>query len=677
MSAFLQPMLLWALPIVALPIVIHLINQRRYQTIRWGAMMFLLAANRMSRGYARLRQWLIMAFRMLAIAALIFAIARPLASGWLGLTAGGRADTTIVLFDRSPSMQERGAGAVGSKLETGRRQLASALKTLGAARWVLIESTTHKPRDLESPESLLNLPATEPASSPADIPAMLQAAHDYIQANKSGRTEIWICSDIRENDWDAESGRWQSLRESFIGFPQGVRFHLLAYPQVAAENVAIRVTDVRRHPTADAAELYVSLKLTRPGGAEGRISIPVQFEIDGARSEMTVEMEGAEFDLKDHRIPLERTHERGWGRVSIPADANPADNEYYFVFDKPAPRNTIVVADDVQSARPLELAAAISPDPAVPSTAELLAADQLGPVEWDQVSLVLWQSALPDGEAAALLKAFVERGGQVIFFPPRSPGNTDFFGVRWDDWTDVAGKGGASEDGIPVEGWRGDQDLLAKTQSGAALPVGQLQVRKFCGLAGEFTALASLKGGKPLLVRAPTTRGGVYFCATTAAPGDSSLATSGVVFYVVVQRALAAGAAVLGNTRQIVAGAVPEDDPATWQRVVGPAEALSTEYPWHRGVYAAGDRLLAVNRPAEEDGSKVLADQRLKALFQGLDFARVDDEAGSLGALIREIWRLFLASTIIALIVEAALCLPKLVKPVSEAAKPFAPGGLS
>src|SRR5256885_878247 len=76
---FLQPMLLVALPLVALPIVIHLINQRRYQTIRWAAMIFLLAANRMSRGYAKLRQWLILLFRTLAIAALVFAVSRPLA----------------------------------------------------------------------------------------------------------------------------------------------------------------------------------------------------------------------------------------------------------------------------------------------------------------------------------------------------------------------------------------------------------------------------------------------------------------------------------------------------------------------------------------------------------------------------------------------------------------------
>ena len=669
--SFLAPMLLAGLPLVALPIIIHLINQRRFQTIRWGAMMFLLAANRLSRGYARLRQWLIMAFRMLAIAGLIFAIARPLASGWLGLSAGGRPDTTIVLLDRSPSMQQTSGGSGSTKLETGRQQLVQALKMLGSARWVLVDSTTNKAFEIESPEGLLNSPAGEPASAASDIPAMLQSAHDYVQANKSGRTEVWICSDLRENDWNGESGRWQTLRESFLEFPQGVRFHLLAYPQVAPENVAIRVTDVRRQQTSDAAELFVSLKLTRAplsnstssnsNSAESKISVPVQFEIDGARSELTIEMDGAQFELKDHRIPLERSHERGWGRVSIPADANMADNEFCFVFDRPVARVAIILADDPQAARPLELAAAISPDPAVHDSAEVISEEQLMAVEWEKVSLLLWQAPLPQGNAAKVVQAFVERGGQAVFLPPVSlaqgvPGEGELFGVGWKAWVE-------EPEEIPVEHWRGDQDLLANTLSGAALPVGQLQIRRYAGLAGEsFTPLASVRGGKPLLVRATTPRGGAYFLATTPAAGDSSLATSGVVLYVLVQRAMAAGAAVLGNTRQLVAGAPPEDDPATWRRVTGDERAISIEYPFHRGVYVSGERLLAVNRPAAEDQAQVLADHRLGELFRGLDFARVDDQAGSLGSLIQEVWRLFLASMIVALIVEAGLCLPKLAR---------------
>jgi hypothetical protein len=655
--SFLQPFLLVALPLVALPVLIHLINQRRFQTIRWAAMMFLLAANRMSRGYAKLRQWLIMLFRMLAIAGLIFAISRPLASGWLGLTAGGRPDTTIILLDRSPSMRQQGQGTVGSKIDTGRRQLARTLNMLGSDRWLLIESTSNTPRELESPDALLSLPAAEPTSASADLPSMLQAARDYIQANKPGRTEIWICSDIRKNDWNAESGRWQTLRDSFLEFSQGIRFHLLAYPQWASGNMGVRVTDVRRQQTGDSAELLVSLRLTKElppdaGDSSDKLSIPIQFDIEGARSEVTVEISGTEFELKDHRIPLERQRERGWGKVSIPADANSSDNDFYFVFDQPVLRQTVVVADDPQAARPLQLAASISADLALKCSAEVIPVDQLPTVEWEKVSLLLWHAPLPSGDAAVAVQAFVDRGGQVIFFPPRATSNDAFAGVTWQSWTEAA-------DGAAIETWRGDQDLLAHTLSGAALPVGQLEIGRFCGLAGEHTPLAVLKGGAPLLARVTTNRGGVYFCATTPAAQDSSFASNGVVLYVLVQRALAAGAAMLGNTRQLVAGDVSGEQPTTWRQVAGPAEAISTDFAFHGGVYGTETKLLAVNRPPVEDQAPVLSDQRVAELFNGLDFARVDDQAGNLAALIQEIWRAFLLAMMAALIVEAALCLPR------------------
>jgi hypothetical protein len=655
--SFLQPLLLAALPLVALPIIIHLINQRRYQTVRWAAMMFLLAASRMSRGYARIRQWLIMAFRMAAIAGLVFAVSRPLAGGWLGLTAGGRPDTTLVLLDRSPSMQQGATGGRGSKLETGRRQLARALGTLGSGRWVLIEGGTNRARELDSADALLSSPGTEPVSAPADIPGMLQAARDYIRANKSGRTEVWICSDTRENDWSPESGRWQALRDAFLEFPQGVRFHLLAYPDPAPENLSVRVTGVRRVKTDDGADLLVTLRVVREGASDAKVSVPVQFEIDGARSEVTVEMAGPQYELKDHRIPLERGRRRGWGKVSIPADANPADNDFWFAYDEPAARKAVVVAEDAQTSRALELAASIAPDPAVKCSAEVIDTEHLAAVEWEAVSLLLWQGPLPEGDAAKVVRSFVERGGFAVFFPPRAATAAEFLGAQWASW-----KGGA--DDVPVENWRGDQDLLSHTQSGAALPVGRLQVRRYCGLSGELTTLATLKGGAPLLARATTNRGGAYFCTTTPAVGDSSLATNGVVLYVLTQRALAGGASVLESTRQLAAGETPPDDPAAWKRLAGADEAVSTDHPLHRGVYASGDRLLAVNRPAAEDSAPVLADRRVAGLFRGLDFARLDDRAGSAGSLVQEVWRLFLAAMMTALVVEAALCIPKMPRPV-------------
>ncbi|QEG38593.1 BatA domain-containing protein [Roseimaritima ulvae] len=684
--SFLQPWMLLAMPIVALPVIIHLINQRRYQTMPWAAMMFLLAANRMSRGYARLRQWLILAFRMLAIAGLLFVISRPLASGWLGATAGGAADTTLVLLDRSPSMQQIGDGTASSKLDTARQQLVAALSTLQSARLVLIDSGDGQVRELESIDDLAEAPDTAAADNTADLAGMLQEAYDYVKANRVGRADIWIVSDLRESDWNSDSGRWAAIRDAFKELPQTTKINLLAYGDPAPDNLSLRVTDVRRQTRGDQTNLLVSLRIR--GGSETveARKIPLQFEIDGARSEWSVSLSGGNAELKDHPIPIDDKLQRGWGRVSIPADANPADNDAYFVFDDPPPRKTILVADEPQAARPLQLAAEIASDPNVPHRAEQVPRSQLGTVAWEEVSLLLWQGELPSDEERPQVESFVKAGGQVIFFPPRNPSDAQMFGIRWRPWNQA-------EQAVAVAQWRGDQDLLANTLSGSALPVGQLRISNYAGIEGPFIPLASLDGDRPLLVRAappnanqPTASAdhdaasdgaadnaaanddndtsddgdsgplGVYFCTTTPSPLDSSLARDGVVLYVAIQRAVRKGAAALSDTRTLIAGTVQAEN---WRAVSTTDDAISSEYGIHQGVYRTDEQLVAVNRSVAEDATAMVSDAKLQTLFGGLDFSRVDDTAGNLHSLVQEIWRLFLVLMVVAMIVEAALCLPR------------------
>src|SRR5262249_43056325 len=146
-------------------------------------------------------------------------------------------------------------------------------------------------------------------------------------------------------------------------------------------------------------------------------------------------------------------------------------------------------------ARSLQLAAAISPDPGIPCSAEVVTTEQVPNVEWEKVSLLLWQGPLPDADTARHVQEFIERGGYAIFFPPKIPNDREFFGAKWKAWVASAGK-----DAL-VANWRGDQDLLANTQSGALLPVGQLQIHRYCGLTGDLLPLSALQGGSPLLAR--------------------------------------------------------------------------------------------------------------------------------------------------------------------------------
>ncbi|MBT4902035.1 MAG: hypothetical protein HON54_09035, partial [Verrucomicrobia bacterium] len=62
---FLQPLILWGLPLVLLPVIIHLINRMRHQPRQWAAMQFLLAATRSSTSHAKLRNLLILLMRVL------------------------------------------------------------------------------------------------------------------------------------------------------------------------------------------------------------------------------------------------------------------------------------------------------------------------------------------------------------------------------------------------------------------------------------------------------------------------------------------------------------------------------------------------------------------------------------------------------------------------------------
>jgi hypothetical protein len=658
--SFLQPWLLASLPLALIPIIIHLINQRRFQTRRWGAMMFLLAANRMNKGYARLRQWLILMMRVLAVAALLLAVARPLASGLLGMAGGGRPDVTFILLDRSPSMQQTEGGAGRSKLEAARGQLASALGTIGSGRWVLVESGHLEPREFEQLEGLLDSALTGPLDATADIPAMLLSVLEYIEANQPGQVDIWIASDSRTSSWKSDDARWDLIRQAFSGLPQNARFMYLAYPGAAAGNWAIQVEQVRKRSLPDATELELSFSVRQTdlpadivdasGAAE---MVPVRIELEGVRTELQVPMRGGVAELKNHRLRLDGQMEQGWGKVSLAADANMADNQWYFVFDDPAPGRTLLWCESVEQRRPLALAAGIAPDQQQLQPVEVIGQPEQLAEALVGAALLIWQGALPTGQAAERVAAFVERGGQVIFFPPAGEvSEGEFLGVGWGDWERFASP-------RQIDNWRSESGLLANTQAGGALPVAELELAAARKLQGPLTPLATLQGLGPWLGRLETSGGGVTFCGSLVDPASSNLAIQGVVLYVMLQRAIDAGRAALGGTAQLVAGQASAEQVASWERLELGGEALSSDYHLQAGVYRNERGLTAINRDPRQDLASVLAGERLDANFEGLRWSRMSDSAASLAGIVQEIWRGFLIFCLLSLLAEAMLCLPR------------------
>ena len=650
---FLQPLALIALPLIALPIVIHLINQYRHRTIPWAAMMFLMRAKRMRSGMARLRHFLILLMRVLAVACLIFVVSRPLSGGWLGSIGMAKPDTTLILLDRSLSMEARDLQTGESKRSASLKKLAALLEQRGyGTHLVLIESASRQLQEVDSPKALLNLPTSRSSATSADIPAMFTSALAYLKANKSGRVDVWICSDLNENDWDVESGRWAAVHEAFAQL-EGVHHFLLAYADVPSTNLSVRVENVRRWQHGNAAELVLDIGVRVTGDGDVIAQIPIAFEINNVRS--VVEVHGAV--LQGHRIPIDTELQSGWGSVALPGDANPLDNRFFFVFSKAPVQRAVVVSDDTRSAEAFRQALAIPTDPGFQHRVDVIPTTRVTEIDWKRTGLLIWQAALPSGRVAKQIEQFVDAGRVVIFFPPLQDADTQLFGARWKVWRIPERQ--ESRPSADISWWRGDADLLAHVASGEALPLNELHIYRYRSFESPGTPLARLDTA-PLFVRLATDRGGVYFCGTLPTAQFSSLEREGVVFYVMLQRALARGSQALAVASQRDAGPGVLADRNAWELVAPVKDSpLLSERGLHAGVYRDGAFWAAINRSEAEDTATAVPVETVDTLFDGLSYRRIDADVADTSALASELWRIFLIAMIGVLLVEAVLSLPR------------------
>ena len=684
--SFLQPLALIALPLMALPILIHLLNQQRHRTIPWAAMMFLMRAKRMSRGMARLRHLLILLMRTLAIGALIFAISRPLSGGWLGSVGLSKPDATVILLDRSASMEMQDLQAGESKRSTALKRLAQLLEQGDyGTHLLLIDSASGQMQEVDSPKALLNLHTTGASATSANIPSMLETALAYLNANESGRAEIWICSDLNENDWDIHSGRWNAIREAFAQL-EGVHHFLLAYTDPPSGNLSVRVENVQRWKRGNDAELILDVMVRTDGSSGGTRRVPIEFEVNNVQSVVEMELDTLGVSLQGHRIPIDSKLDSGWGSVSLPGDANPLDNRFFFVFSEPPVRKAVVVSDDKRIGEAFRRALAIPMDARLQHQADVIPVNRVAEIDWESTGLLIWQGALPSGLVAEQIEHFVNSGRVVMFFPPTrnssqqsavssqkkdsslsDPSSTEsrllkaeshlgeqLFDAYWGDWQSADGN-----EVSKLAWWRGDADLLAHVESGDALPLNGLHTYRYRTLEGTGTPLARFDNDTALLTRVPTDHGAIYFCSTLPTAQFSSLERDGIVFYVMLQRALTEGCLALAAAAQRDAGVGVLADRDQWASVA-PAEntASLSQRELHAGVYREEEYWVAVNRSQAEDSAKTSPVETVDALFDGLSYRRINVDVGDTSALANELWRIFLIAMALALILEAVLSLP-------------------
>src|SRR5438094_1454869 len=106
-ASFVTPSFLAAgLLLASLPIIIHILNRRRYKIVHWAAMEYLLAAMKKNRRRLKFEQWLLLATRCAVLLFLGLALARPLgcAGNSVAALAAERTGLHVFIIDNSYSM---------------------------------------------------------------------------------------------------------------------------------------------------------------------------------------------------------------------------------------------------------------------------------------------------------------------------------------------------------------------------------------------------------------------------------------------------------------------------------------------------------------------------------------------------------------------------------------------
>jgi uncharacterized membrane protein YobD (UPF0266 family) len=416
---FLYPAFLVGLLAASLPIFIHLLNRRKLQRIQFPAVRFiLLSQKRIPRSY-RLRHWLLLALRTMAVVFLVLLLANPIFQTGAGLFAGGGPVSLVVLLDNSLSMTWSGDGNGFKQAKDAARLLISALNDDDRAALLPTNITGKENVRLKSQKDVLTreLDAIEIADGTANLTAALEKAYELLN-EPAGQKEIRLITDMGLTGWDQFSVA--ALKRVDPSIPvKLIRVGRKEQPL----NGSIKEIRLGSQGVGVNLPLQIEATLSNFGGKEIK-DVLVQLSIDGQNKEQklaTVPPKGETSVSFQTRVGQAGPHT---GQVSLKKDGLAGNAVAGFTLDAQDKLKVLVVDGDPQTSlvqsESFFLSRALNPAGEQGSSLFLptvIVPDALNSAALDayQVVILCNVATLPDAFAANL-QNFVRQGGGLLIF---------------------------------------------------------------------------------------------------------------------------------------------------------------------------------------------------------------------------------------------------------------------
>ncbi len=399
---FLYPAFLFALLTLAIPVLVHLFNFRRYQKVYFSNVQFLKEVQEQQSHRKNLKERLILASRLLALTFLVFAFAKPYIPGKNAANAG-KLQAVSIFVDNSYSMQT--LNREGTLLDEAKRrakEIASAYSINDSFQLLTQDFEGKHQRLLSRDEFNDAVDAVKISPQSRSLQQIVSRQQSLLDMHKSGIRSAYLISDFQKNMATSQPVKADTgLHISMIQLKANT------LPNVAVDSVSLLSAI---HRPGESEKLVVRLHNYADGKAE---KIPLKLLINGEQKALgsyTVNARSVQYDTLAFS-----GLKAGWQRAEITLQDNPVtfDNQFYFTFNVKQQMSVLLV--DGGTPNPY-LKAVFAADP-------FFAAKRVPDGNIDYAALNTYPLIiLSDVNAISTglsqqLKTYVSKGGTLVVFP--------------------------------------------------------------------------------------------------------------------------------------------------------------------------------------------------------------------------------------------------------------------
>jgi len=196
---FVHPEVLWALSALTIPVLVHLFSFRRHRKVAFSQTAFLKEVRMESRSRNRIRHWLVLLMRLLALTCIVLAFAEPRMPTDGGDEKGGQKSISLYL-DNSPSMELEGRN--GPMFEAARSGALALVESQTSTDRFHVVTSDFLPSDrrwMTKDEALERIEEVRLGHAAPNIRDVLLHQQEFLSEEPTEQRQAYLFTDLQQS----------------------------------------------------------------------------------------------------------------------------------------------------------------------------------------------------------------------------------------------------------------------------------------------------------------------------------------------------------------------------------------------------------------------------------------------------------------------------------------------